>query len=273
MNRTIFVTGPSASGKSTLSRRLAHDIGFSWLDTGSVIRMTALVMEQSGIKLPKTYEEALETPCPPWVMEEINQPGEIPISVGGQILDYNNQELRNPRYDTGTLFLARSLRPRTWELLEDIAMSTQAVISSRRVPTSLLQSEDVLPIYLDLLPEERVERRARHEEIVVDADIIERVVGKEKGNIVLGNLVDLSQAHCDNYVFVRNEGTFDESSAKLLLEVIHKFEGYNPVAYEVTLSRLQATPPELKRNTRWNELIESLVINDHPEGYHRVKKE
>lgn len=39
---TIAVDGPAASGKGTLSRRLAKHFGLSYLDTGSLYRATAL---------------------------------------------------------------------------------------------------------------------------------------------------------------------------------------------------------------------------------------
>ncbi len=272
MNRTIFITGPSASGKSTLSRRLAHEIGFNWLDTGSVIRMTALVMENAGVTLPESYEEALETPCPPWDIGKATQTGEIPIIVGGQILDYDDVKLRSPRFDTNTVFLARALRPRTWSLLENVAMNGQTVISSRRVPGQLLLHEAVLPIYLDLSPENRVVRRARYEQKAVDTDIVARVIDKEIENTSIGNLVSPKEAIDAQYVLVQNAGTLDRSAAQLMLEVIRKYESYIPMDYEAAITRLQTVPAPLKHYTLWSELIRSLQINDHPEGYKRDKE-
>lgn len=272
MHKTIFITGPSASGKSTLSRRLAHEIGFNWLDTGSVIRMTALVMENAGVKLPESYEEALETPCPPWNIGSMVQPGEIPIAVGGQMLDYDDPQLRSPRFDTNTVFLARALRPRTWSMLENVAMNGQTVISSRRVPDQLLQHEVILPIYLDLSPENRTARRARYEQKAVDTDIIERVIDKELENTSIGNLVTPEEAFDAQYVLVQNAGTLDRSAAQLMLEVIRKYEAYNPVDDEAAISRLQTVPAELKHYTQWGELVRSLQIHDHPEGYKRNKE-
>lgn len=48
MSRVIAVDGPTASGKGTLSRRLAAHFGFAWLDTGSLYRATALRLLRNG---------------------------------------------------------------------------------------------------------------------------------------------------------------------------------------------------------------------------------
>lgn len=48
MSKVIAVDGPTASGKGTLSRRLAGHFGFAWLDTGSLYRATALRLIRDG---------------------------------------------------------------------------------------------------------------------------------------------------------------------------------------------------------------------------------
>jgi cytidylate kinase len=48
MSRIIAVDGPTASGKGTLSRRLADHFGFAWLDTGGLYRATALRLIRDG---------------------------------------------------------------------------------------------------------------------------------------------------------------------------------------------------------------------------------
>jgi 3-phosphoshikimate 1-carboxyvinyltransferase len=45
----ICVDGPTASGKGTLAGRVAEQLGFHYLDSGSLYRLTALAAERSGI--------------------------------------------------------------------------------------------------------------------------------------------------------------------------------------------------------------------------------
>lgn len=269
MNKTVFIAGPSASGKSTLSRRLAREIGFNWLDTGSVIRMTALVMEQNGVLLPDSFEKALNTPCPPWEIGRLDETGETQLFVDGKLLDYDDMRLRNPAYDTSTLFLARALRSRTWDLLRDVSELGQSVISCRQVPAFFLNNELVLPIYLDLSPQARVERRAKYEKKIVDPEITRRIIEKESENISVGNLISPEVALDKNYVLVCNDGTLDRSASQLILEVIRKYEGFNPEDYELTIKRLQVIDPSFKLFTHWKELVNTLRLNTHPEGYGR----
>ncbi|GAA6212390.1 (d)CMP kinase [Hyphomicrobiales bacterium 4NK60-0047b] len=48
---TIAVDGPAASGKGTLSRRLARHFGLNYLDTGSLYRAVALIALNDNIPL------------------------------------------------------------------------------------------------------------------------------------------------------------------------------------------------------------------------------
>jgi cytidylate kinase len=55
----ITIDGPSGSGKGTISRQLAQDLGWNFLDSGALYRLVALAAEHHGIALDN--EEALET--------------------------------------------------------------------------------------------------------------------------------------------------------------------------------------------------------------------
>lgn len=48
MTAVVAVDGPTASGKGTLARRLADDLGFAYLDTGGLYRATALRLIRAG---------------------------------------------------------------------------------------------------------------------------------------------------------------------------------------------------------------------------------
>ena len=51
MRINIAIDGPSAAGKSTISKRLAEKLSYVHLDTGAMYRCTALKAVQSGIAL------------------------------------------------------------------------------------------------------------------------------------------------------------------------------------------------------------------------------
>lgn len=56
----ITVDGPSASGKGTLSRRLAKDLGYVYVDTGAMYRTLAWWALRQGISLEAPLSEASE---------------------------------------------------------------------------------------------------------------------------------------------------------------------------------------------------------------------
>ena len=55
----ICVDGPTASGKGTLAAALAKNLGYHFLDSGSLYRITALAATRAGIALELTNEPAI----------------------------------------------------------------------------------------------------------------------------------------------------------------------------------------------------------------------
>lgn len=58
----IAIDGPSASGKGTVALRVAQTLGFHYLDSGALYRVTALAARQAGIPVSQQaqeYEQAI----------------------------------------------------------------------------------------------------------------------------------------------------------------------------------------------------------------------
>ncbi|MGL6039575.1 MAG: (d)CMP kinase, partial [Deefgea sp.] len=45
----IAIDGPSASGKGTVAQLVAEQLGFAYLDSGALYRLTALAAKQQGV--------------------------------------------------------------------------------------------------------------------------------------------------------------------------------------------------------------------------------
>jgi CMP/dCMP kinase len=112
----IAVDGPAASGKGTLSRKLAERLGYAWLDTGALYRAVGLaVLEMSGdpanaedaaaavgiVKRNLTPEllssRALRTQA---VASAASKVGAIP-GVRVELLDFQREFALNPPGDVG----------------------------------------------------------------------------------------------------------------------------------------------------------------------------
>lgn len=47
----IAIDGPSGTGKGTLAKRLAHEMGFHWLESGALYRLVALIALRESVPL------------------------------------------------------------------------------------------------------------------------------------------------------------------------------------------------------------------------------
>ncbi len=54
----IAIDGPSGSGKGTIARRVAAELGYHLLDSGALYRLTAMAAEKQGISLSSTEKVA-----------------------------------------------------------------------------------------------------------------------------------------------------------------------------------------------------------------------
>jgi 3-phosphoshikimate 1-carboxyvinyltransferase len=55
----LCVDGPTASGKGTLAAELAHRLGYHYLDSGALYRVTALAATRAGLALDANHEAAI----------------------------------------------------------------------------------------------------------------------------------------------------------------------------------------------------------------------
>lgn len=271
MHKTVFIAGPSASGKSTISHMLAKDIGFNWMDTGSLVRATALQMLQHGVLLPTSVESAMDTVVPPWRLIEPKD-GLHQVMIGGVLIDYANELLRNPTFDTDTIHLAHAINPRIEQVHREATALSPSVISCRHAPRDILDDPSILPLYLNLTVEERVARRAVYEGKPVDSDLMNRIGEKETANTALGNLISPEDAAACQYVLIRNDGSRDESVAKLLLEVMKKYKGYRPIDEGSSIEQLVRVEQSMKHHENWAELIRQMSINCGVEGQRALRK-
>lgn len=62
----IAIDGPTASGKGTVAQRVAHQLGFHYLDSGALYRLTALSALRQGVALHDEHalaKTAEKLPC------------------------------------------------------------------------------------------------------------------------------------------------------------------------------------------------------------------
>ncbi len=148
----VAIDGPAGAGKSTVARRVAHRLGFVYIDTGAMYRAVALWALRTGIPLEDTHR-----------LEQLAREARIEFS-GVQVL-LNGEDvtsaIREPQVSDAASQAAAcpGVRRAMREEQRRIASSISAVMEGRDIGTVVFPEAQV-KVYLDADPGERARRRA-----------------------------------------------------------------------------------------------------------------
>jgi cytidylate kinase len=156
---TITIDGPSSSGKSTVGEKLAHNIGYNFLDTGCLYRALTVATLQRNI--PITDTDTI-----------IKLAGDIDIVVQPSTVEDGRQytvlidkvdvtwELRSSSTDTNVSLISTipDVRHLLTEQMRSIAKGANVVMVGRDIGTVVVP-EAPLKFYLDASIDERARRR------------------------------------------------------------------------------------------------------------------
>lgn len=154
-SRTIIaIDGPAGSGKSTVSRRLAKQLGLGYVDTGATYRLAALRALEEGVGLEDAQALA----------DVARRTMEQTSLAGGDVLQLNGrpvgEEIRTPEVSEATSIV--SAHPEVREVLVDfqrrLVPPQGAVVEGRDIGTVVWPNAD-LKVYLDAEPSVRADRR------------------------------------------------------------------------------------------------------------------
>ena len=151
----IAIDGPAGSGKSSVARAIADELGFINLNTGAAYRAVALVALQEDVSLDDGASLA-------------GVSRRVSLDAGGARVDGKpvpEDELRTP--EVSAVASAVSARPEVRAVLLDVQREAAwranreggAVVEGRDIGTVVLPEAE-LKVYLSAAPEERARRRA-----------------------------------------------------------------------------------------------------------------
>ena len=150
----IAIDGPVASGKTTVGRELARNLGFAYLDTGIMYRaVTWLALHAS---IPVEDDAALGELAGANPMHLLGDEGNR-IAIGDHSL---KQELRDSSVDQNVSIVSKvsSVRKELVAQQRQIAAKGKIVMVGRDIGTVVLPNAD-LKVYLTASPENRAQRR------------------------------------------------------------------------------------------------------------------
>jgi cytidylate kinase len=180
----IAIDGPAASGKSTIGKRLADELGYLFFDTGVMYRAVTWLALQRGLDLG---DEAGITALAQSVPIEVQPPSQADgracdVIVEGVDITW---ETRRPEVEANVSVVSAysGVRRALSAQQRRIGQRGQVVMVGRDIGTVVLPEAD-LKIYLDATAEERARRRydeiiARGESADYD-EILAKVIERDR---------------------------------------------------------------------------------------------
>jgi len=179
----VTIDGPSGVGKSTVSRLLARELGYTYLDTGAMYRAVALACRLQEVE-PEN-EEAL-APILADLRIELLPPempeGDVRVLLNGVEV---GDQLRSP--EMGMLASRVSarmvVRERLTRLQQEMGRQGRLVAEGRDTGTVVFPGA-AWKFYLDAEPEERARRRAdqlrRQGRQVDESAVLEQIILRDR---------------------------------------------------------------------------------------------
>jgi cytidylate kinase len=157
----IAIDGPSGSGKGTIARRVADELGYHLLDSGALYRLTAMSATKSGVEL--TDEDAVaEIARNLEVRFDSNEDGSERIWLADEDV---TREVRRESTGAGASTVAAfaAVREALLERQRAFARAPGLVADGRDMGTHVFPSASV-KIFLTASAEERAKRR--HKQLI-----------------------------------------------------------------------------------------------------------
>lgn len=151
----IAIDGPSAAGKSTLAKRLAKDLGFTYLDTGGMYRALALKVLREGIDV--SNDGALTELIGRTDIDLVVTEGKLKVLLDGEDVSH---EIRTPEVSQMASKASTLEVVRRWMLVlqRGFGRRGNVVAEGRDIGTVVFPDAEV-KIYLDASAPERARRR------------------------------------------------------------------------------------------------------------------
>lgn len=160
MHVIIAIDGPSASGKSTVSRRVAERLGYIHVDSGALYRALTWQIIRDG--LADALPEAVARHLPAVNMRFFVEAGAVRLTVNH---DDPGSAIRSLAVQEKVSAVAAIPEVRDWvgERLRSLTSLGNLVVEGRDIGTVVFPAADY-KFYLDADPEERARRRYREQQ-------------------------------------------------------------------------------------------------------------
>lgn len=166
----IAIDGPAGAGKSTIAKKVAEKLNFTYLDTGAMYRAFTLLVLKKGIPLENT--QLIEKTLDDFDISFIDN--RILMNGTDVTKDIRNEEVtKNVSYISSLPFV----RKKMVELQRKIGQNNYIVIEGRDIGTVVFPNADY-KFYLDASIETRAVRRLKDKNDSSKASTIDEMIKK-----------------------------------------------------------------------------------------------
>ncbi len=154
----ISIDGPTASGKGTLAAELAKELGFHFLDSGSLYRIAALAALQAGLALDAAHEQAIADKVQRLTLQFAN---------GRVLLDGTDVSEAIRTEEAGMNASAVSALPKVRLALTDLQHGFRQIpglVADGRDMGTIIFPDAALKVFLTASVQQRAERR--HKQLI-----------------------------------------------------------------------------------------------------------
>ncbi|HEX2386412.1 MAG TPA: (d)CMP kinase [Candidatus Binatia bacterium] len=151
----VAIDGPAGAGKSTVAKRLAKELGYTYMDTGAMYRAFALKARRDGIDLES--EGTLRAALAGTDVELLEKDGQQKVLLDGEDV---TRDIRTPdmSQSASKISALKPVRERMVELQRALGARGGVVAEGRDIGTVVFPNAEV-KVFLTAGPEERGRRR------------------------------------------------------------------------------------------------------------------
>src|SRR3954465_14915699 len=152
-NIVVAIDGPAGAGKSTVAKRVAERLGFTYINTGAMYRAVALWALRLGTQVSDMHR-----------LEQLAKEAKLELSSGGSRVVLNGEdvteEIRSPEAAEAASKVSGvpAVRRALLGLQRRMAEETSVVMEGRDIGSVVFPNAQV-KIFLDADPQERARRR------------------------------------------------------------------------------------------------------------------
>lgn len=171
MGRVVTIDGPAASGKTSVSRELAHRLGWHWVSTGAFYRGLAYVAQRTQADLENEQKLADLSRSASWRVEMAESKTRVYFGDEDVTEDIGREDVGNV---ASKISHFPKVRQSLLEGQRDCSHRTEGLVAEGRDCGTVVFPEAEVKIYLTARSESRAERRAKEQGLSAESLIEEQ---------------------------------------------------------------------------------------------------